>query len=146
MLTQESLAGEFSQKKQEIAEFLKREFPQAPIEVRTVGDQSATVAYQVSFDSLRPGGSVSGPVLMTLADTALYVAILGTIGIVPMAVTTSLNINFLRMPQADRNLIAECKMLKVGRALAIGEVFIYSEGMEEPVAHATGTYSIPPKR
>lgn len=146
MLTQESLAGDFSQKKQEIAEFLKREFPQAPIEVRTVGDQSATVAYEVSFDSLRPGGSVSGPVLMTLADTALYVAILGTIGIVPMAVTTSLNINFLRMPQADRNLIAECKMLKVGRALAIGEVFIYSEGMQEPVAHATGTYSIPPKR
>lgn len=145
-MTQESLAGEFSQKKQEIAEFLKREFPQAPIEVRTVCDQSATVAYQVSFDSLRPGGSVSGPVLMTLADTALYVAILGTIGIVPMAVTTSLNINFLRMPQADRDLIAECKMLKVGRALAIGEVFIYSEGMEEPVAHATGTYSIPPKR
>ena len=64
----------------------------------------------------------------------------------PMAVTTNLNINFLRMPQANRDLIAECKMLKIGRALAIGEVYIYSEGLADPVAHATGTYSIPPKR
>jgi uncharacterized protein (TIGR00369 family) len=145
-LSNEFLGSAFSNKKLEIADFLRREFPQAPIEVLSVADKEATVRYAVSFDSLRPGGSVSGPVLMTLADTALYVAILATIGIVPMAVTTNLNINFLRMPQADRNLIAECKMLKIGRALAIGEVFIYSEGLDDPVAHATGTYSIPPKR
>lgn len=145
-MSNEFLGSEFSNKKLEIADFLRREFPQAPIEVLSVADKEATVRYAVSFDSLRPGGSVSGPVLMTLADTALYVAILATIGIVPMAVTTNLNINFLRMPQADRNLIAECKMLKIGRALAIGEVFIYSEGLDDPVAHATGTYSIPPKR
>lgn len=145
-MSNEFLGSAFSNKKLEIADFLRREFPQAPIEVLSVADKEATVRYAVSFDSLRPGGSVSGPVLMTLADTALYVAILATIGIVPMAVTTNLNINFLRMPQADRNLIAECKMLKIGRALAIGEVFIYSEGLDDPVAHATGTYSIPPKR
>ncbi|MDH4395888.1 MAG: PaaI family thioesterase [Limnobacter sp.] len=145
-MSDELLESELSNKKSEIAEFLKKEFPQAPIEILAVGDKTATVRYAVSFDSLRPGGSVSGPVLMTLSDTALYVAILATIGIVPMAVTTSLNINFLRMPKADRHLIAECKMLKVGKALAIGEVFIYSEGLDDPVAHATGTYSIPPKR
>lgn len=130
----------------EISAFLKQEFPQAPIEILSAGPQEAVVQYRVSFNSLRPGGSVSGPVLMTLADTALYVAILATIGIVPMAVTTNLNINFLRMPKPDRHLRAECKMIKMGRALAIGEVFIYSEGLEDPVAHATGTYSIPPKR
>lgn len=145
-MNQENSSGESLERKQQIADFLKKEFPQAPIEVIAAGDKTATVGYKVSFDSLRPGGSISGPVLMTLADTALYVAILGTIGIVPMAVTTSLNINFLRMPKANCNLIAECKMLKVGRALAIGEVYIYSEGLDEPVAHATGTYSIPPKR
>jgi uncharacterized protein (TIGR00369 family) len=145
-LNNESLGDEFLNKKLEIADFLKKEFPQAPIEVLEVADKAATVRYAVNFNSLRPGGSVSGPVLMTLADTALYVAILATIGIVPMAVTTNLNINFLRMPQANRDLIAECKMLKIGRALAIGEVYIYSEGLADPVAHATGTYSIPPKR
>ncbi len=145
-MNNESLGDEFLNKKLEIADFLKKEFPQAPIEVLEVADKAATVRYAVNFNSLRPGGSVSGPVLMTLADTALYVAILATIGIVPMAVTTNLNINFLRMPQANRDLIAECKMLKIGRALAIGEVYIYSEGLADPVAHATGTYSIPPKR
>nr|WP_306672427.1 PaaI family thioesterase [Geothrix fuzhouensis] len=93
---------------------------------------------------MRPGGTVSGPMLMGVADVALYVAILGVIGIVPLAVTTSLTINFLRKPTADRRIIARCRLLKVGRALAIGEVSLYSEGLDEPVAHVVGTYSIPP--
>ncbi len=93
--------------------------------------------------SLRPGGTVSGPAMMTLADFAVYVAILATIGWVPLAVTTSLSINFLKMP-APRDLLAEARLLKLGKRLAVGEVDIRSEGADELVAHATATYSIPP--
>jgi acyl-coenzyme A thioesterase PaaI-like protein len=83
---------------------------------------------------------------MGVADLALYVAILGKIGIVPLAVTTSLTINFLRKPSAQARIIGECKLMKIGRSLAVGEVSLYSEGSSEPVAHVVGTYSIPPQR
>uniref|UniRef100_UPI0013798806 PaaI family thioesterase n=1 Tax=Escherichia coli TaxID=562 RepID=UPI0013798806 len=86
------------------------------------------------------------PVMMTVADVALYVAILARIGLVPLTVTTSLSINFLRKPRADRRILARCRLMKLGRSLAVGEVWIHSEGVDEPVAHATGTYSIPPQR
>ncbi|MGB5542692.1 MAG: PaaI family thioesterase, partial [Gammaproteobacteria bacterium] len=85
-----------------------------------------------------------GPVLMGVADAAIYVAILGELGLVALAVTTNLNINFLRKPSAERDILGKCKLIKLGRRLAIGEVLLYSEGDEEPVAHAVGTYSIPP--
>lgn len=81
--------------------------------------------------------------MFAVADVALYVAILGEIGIVPLAVTTNLTLNFLRKPAADRDLIGKCKMIKVGKTQAVGEVYLYSEGSEEPVAHAVGTYAIP---
>jgi uncharacterized protein (TIGR00369 family) len=129
----------------EVAAFIAAAFPQARAVVREVGNRSSLVALPIGNEHLRPGGTISGPTMMALADTALYVAILGEIGIVPLAVTTNLNINFLRRPAADRNLVAKCKLLKIGRTLAVGEILIYSEGMEEPVAHATGTYSIPPR-
>ena len=80
--------------------------------------------------------------MMALADFTMYVAVLATIGPVPLAVTTNLNINFLRKPGA-RDLIAECRLLKVGKRLAVGEVTILSDGMDETVAHVTSTYSIP---
>jgi uncharacterized protein (TIGR00369 family) len=132
--------------KAEIIDFLVREFPQGKIVVEQVGDRSATVSYPIGPDQLRPGGTVSGPVLMSVADVAIYVAVLATIGIVPLAVTTNLNINFLRKPPADRAIVGVCRLLKVGRILAIGEVSLYSQGSEDLVAHAVGTYSIPPKR
>ena len=91
-----------------------------------------------------PGGTVAGPVMMGVADAAIYVAILGELGIVALAVTTNLNINFLRKPVADADIIGECRLIKLGKRLAIGEVLLYSEGDDEPVAHAVGTYSIPP--
>ena len=94
---------------------------------------------------MRPGGTVSGPVLMSIADVALYVAILGKIGIVSLTVTTSLTINFLRKPSAEARIIAECTLLKVGRTLIVGEVSLYSEGSSDLVAHVVGTYSVPPK-
>lgn len=132
--------------KEEIAAFLAVEFPQNKSRVLAVGPRSATVMHTVGHAELRPGGTVSGPVLMTLADVGLYVAILGEIGIVPLAVTTSLTINFLRKPSAERNVVGECKLMKVGKTLVVGEVWLYSEGLPDPVAHVTGTYAIPPKR
>jgi uncharacterized protein (TIGR00369 family) len=92
--------------------------------------------------SLRPGGTISGPTMMGLTDFAMYVAILASIGPVPLAVTTNLNINFLRKP-AQRDLIAEVKLIKLGKRLAVGEVEIFSDGEEDMVAHSTATYSIP---
>ena len=132
--------------KGEISEFLRREFPQSKCVVEAVGGASATVKHEVGINELRPGGTVSGPLLMAVADVALYVALLGEIGIVPLAVTTGLTINFLRKPSPDRSIVGVCKLLKVGRSLAVGEVSLYSEGSEELVAHAVGTYSIPPAR
>lgn len=129
--------------KTEITQFLASAFPQSKCVVVDVGNASATVSHTVGVDELRPGGTVAGPVLMTVADVALYVAILGEIGIVPLTVTTSLNINFLRKPAADKSIIGVCKLIKVGKTLAVGEVSLYSEGNPQPVAHAVGTYAIP---
>lgn len=132
--------------KEEIADFLQAAFPQSRCVVESAGERAAVVRYMVDEHALRPGGTVAGPVLMAAADVALYVAILGAIGIVPLTVTTSLNINFLRKPAAGRDILAHCTLLKLGRTLAVGEVSLYSEGDSEPVAHAVGTYAIPPDR
>jgi acyl-coenzyme A thioesterase PaaI-like protein len=80
---------------------------------------------------------------MEMADAALYVTILSEIGLVSLAVTTNLNINFLRKPLSESDILAKCKLIKLGKTLAIGEVTIYSDGMAEPVGHAVGTYAIP---
>ena len=132
--------------KEEIRDFLALEFPQSKCTVEQVGQRSATVRHSVGSAELRPGGTVSGPVLMTVADVALYVAILGEIGIVPLTVTTSLTINFLRKPSAAASIVGVCKLIKLGRTLAVGEVSLYSEGSDEVVAHVVGTYAIPPAR
>lgn len=131
----------------EIIEFLQQEFPQSleKCEIDAVTPMGACLTYRVGESELRPGGTISGPTMMTAADLALYVAILGQIGIVGLAVTTNLNINFLRKPAGGQNLLAECRLMKLGKSLAVGEVWIYSVGQEEPVAHVTGTYSIPPQ-
>lgn len=127
----------------EIAAFLATEFPQTKCTVESAGGMASWVRHEIGIDELRPGGTVSGPVLMAVADLALYVAILGEIGIVPLAVTTSLSVNFLRKPAGDRAIVGRCKLIKLGRSLAVGEVALYSEGIDEPVAHVVGTYSIP---
>jgi acyl-coenzyme A thioesterase PaaI-like protein len=132
--------------KAEIIEFLARDFPQNKCIVEEVGKASAIVKQRIGTDELRPGGTVSGPVLMGVADLALYVALLGEIGIVPLAVTTNLTINFLRKPSAHRSIIGASRLIKVGKVLAVGEVDIFSEGAGDIVAHAVGTYSIPQRR
>ena len=131
----------------ELQRFLTAEFPQVfhadsglIIEEVWHGGGRVRQAYQAQF--IRPGGTISGPTMMALADFAMYVGVLASIGPVPLAVTTNLNINFLRKPEA-RDLIAKCRLLKLGKRLAVGEVTIRSDGMEEPVAHVTSTYSIP---
>jgi uncharacterized protein (TIGR00369 family) len=131
----------------ELADFLDREFPQIHLGGRTyhldeVGPLSVRMRMEYHERHLRPGGTISGPSMMALADLALYAAILAHIGPVALAVTTSLNFNFLRKPE-PRALIADCRLLKLGKRLAVGEVSMMSEGRPEVVCHATGTYSIP---
>ncbi|CAO4171357.1 MULTISPECIES: PaaI family thioesterase [Methylorubrum] len=134
----------------ETAAFLERDFPQMNAggrhyHLEAVGPLSARMRLDYHERHLRPGGTVSGPSMMALADYALYAAILANIGPVALAVTTSLNVNFLRRP-GPAALVAECRLMKLGRRLAVGEVAIRSVGAEALVAHATGTYSIPPER
>ena len=133
--------------KQEIIEFLAQEFSQA-LRKNTIDDiisKGAELHYQVDQDDLRPGQTVSGPTLMLVADFALYIAILGHLGLIKMAVTTNMNINFFRKPDGTRDIRAVCKLIKVGRTLVTGEVWLYSVGDEEPVAHVIGTYALPQK-
>lgn len=132
----------------ELERLLKAEFPEmfharSGYVLEEVWHGGCRVRKHFDPQTLRPGGTVSGPTMMTLADFGIYVAILATIGWVPRAVTTNLSINFLKMP-APRDLLAEARLLKIGRRLAVGEIGIRSEGEDELVAHATSTYSIPP--
>jgi uncharacterized protein (TIGR00369 family) len=126
-----------------INSFLENDFPQCRTRVEKLSDKHALVRHKIETADLRPGGTVSGPVMFAVADLALYVAILNEKGMIPLAVTTNININFLNKPDATKDLIAECRLIKVGAKLVIGDVFIYSDGIDLPVAHATGTYSIP---
>jgi uncharacterized protein (TIGR00369 family) len=134
----------------ELEEFLRTEFPQVfnagsgvAIEDAWHGGARVRQAWRDAF--ARPGGTTSGPTIMALADFAMYVAVLASIGPVPLAVTTSLNINFLRKP-AQGDLIAEAKLMKLGKRLAVGDVGLWSASSDELVAHATLTYSIPVPR
>jgi uncharacterized protein (TIGR00369 family) len=131
----------------EIAKLLHEVFPQAfypgcGLILERVDYANIRVRRHYHEDYLRPGGTISGPTMMELADFAMYVAVFSAIGPQPLAVTTNLTINFLRKP-AQADLIADAKLLKVGKRLAVGEVAVYSAGADEPVAHVTATYSIP---
>lgn len=129
---------------EELQTFLHGEFPQATITVESVSEEEVWVRQPVDESHLRPGGTVSGPTMMATADTAAYVAVLAHIGIVPLAVTSNLNINFLRKPDAGKPLLSKGTMLHLGRRSVLTEVNIYSEGhLEKPVAHAIVTYAIP---
>ncbi|MBC8259011.1 MAG: PaaI family thioesterase [SAR324 cluster bacterium] len=129
----------------EIQRFLEQEFPDNPLIVESCEKRRASLRLKVDNTHLRPGGTISGPTMMLLADTAVYAAILNTVGAVALAVTTNLNINFLRKPLPGRDLFGQSWLMKIGKRLIVGEVIISSEGDPEPVAHATCTYSIPPE-
>ena len=110
-----------------------------------IGAGEARLRVPFHESSTRPGGTISGPTMMSLADTTMYAVILSSIGRVELAVTTNFSINFLHRP-SPADLIGEGRILKLGKRLAVMEVTIHSDGHDEPVAHATGTYSIPPNR
>jgi uncharacterized protein (TIGR00369 family) len=131
----------------ELERFLLAEFPQvfhsdSGLAIEGVWEGGCRVRQAFREFSVRPGGTISGPTMMALADFAMYVAVLAAIGPVPSAVTINLNINFLRKPMPG-DLVAEARLLKLGKRLATGEVTICSGGEVEPVAHVTSTYSIP---
>ncbi|HSF65189.1 MAG TPA: PaaI family thioesterase [Paracoccaceae bacterium] len=127
--------------------FLASSFPQVAEDFRVehLTPEGIVVRMVVADRHLRPGGTVSGPSLFALADVAVYLALLSRIGPVALAVTTNASIDFLRKPQAGRDLIAEARLLKQGRVLVVGDVLIRSEGGADPVARASMTYSIPPR-
>ena len=131
-----------------IGNLLHEVFPQAfypgcGLTIERVDYADIRVRRHFQENHIRPGGTISGPTMMELADFAMYVAVFSAIGPQPLAVTTNLNINFLRKPAA-RPLIADGRLIKLGKQLAVGDVAIRSEGEEAMVAHATSTYSIPP--
>jgi uncharacterized protein (TIGR00369 family) len=128
----------------ELRTFFTRDFPQCTATIEAAEGGFARVRQEVGADQLRPGGTVAGPVMMAAADAASYAAILATVGIVPLAVTTSLHIHFLRRPAADRAILAEASILKLGQKLVVTEMRITSEGADDLVAHATATYALPP--
>jgi uncharacterized protein (TIGR00369 family) len=131
----------------DIRKFLREEFPQIfsgdDIAIEAADGDSCLLRQRYSDTMLRPGGTVSGPTLMALADYAMYAVLLSAIGPVGLAVTTNLNINFLRRGAPGRDLYAAAKILKLGKRLAVGEVSLTSAGSPEPIAHVTATYSIP---
>ena len=129
---------------EEIRRYFVEDFHQCDHLIESIGPGTATVRQTVSEDSLRPGGTVSGPVMMSVADCAVYAAIFAELGIIPLAVTTSLNINFLRRPSSTADIIGIARLLKTGKTLVVAEVNVFSEGFSEPVAHATATYALPP--
>ena len=131
----------------EIAKLLHEVFPQGfypgcGLTIERVEFADVRVRRHFQEGSIRPGGTISGPTMMELADFAMYVAVFSAIGPQPLAVTTNLNINFLRKP-GKGDLTADARLMKVGKRLVVGEVTICSAGASEPVAHVTSTYSIP---
>jgi uncharacterized protein (TIGR00369 family) len=133
----------------DISDFLAVHFPQLDADgkhftVTALGSGTASMRLDPDTRHLRPGGTVSGPTLFTLADVACWITILAQIGPAPMVVTTNLNINFLRLPKPEP-LHCDCRILKLGKRLAVVDALIHGGKTDEPVAQATATYSIPPR-
>jgi len=131
----------------ELMVFMKEVFPQVykDFAIDYVGDMEVTMRLLTAEKHLRPGGTVSGPSMFALADVAIYIATLAMIGPKALAVTTNCSIDFMRKPEANVDLIAKARLLKLGKALSVGDVLLFSEGFDQPVARASLTYAIPPR-
>lgn len=129
--------------KDELQHFLSEIFPGFGAIITEVSLDRTILEMPTDKRHLRPGGTISGPTLMELADAAMYVAILGQIGKVALAVTTNLNMSFYRKPEPGV-LRAEARILKLGQRLVVGDVLLYANGGTQSVAHASVTYSVPP--
>lgn len=128
--------------------FLASEFAEVAAEfaVEAADDDGLILRLRVGAHHLRPGGTVSGPAIFALADVAVYLVILSRIGPVALAVTTGGSIDFMRKPAAGVDLLCRTRLLKLGRQLAVGDALIFSDGQQDPVARASLTYAIPPRR
>jgi uncharacterized protein (TIGR00369 family) len=132
----------------ELMGYLEEVFPQVQGDfgVEALEADRIVMRLKVQDKHLRPGGTVSGPSMFALADCAAYAMILSRIGRQALAVTTSSSMDFMRKPASGADLIGTCQLLKLGRALAVCDILLHSEGQTGAVARATMTYSIPPKR
>lgn len=132
----------------EMEAFLDEVFPQVRgmFGIDVMDEDRLVMRLHANERHLRPGGTVSGPAMFSLADVAAYVATMARIGSEALTVTTHCSIDFMRKPEAGRDVLAEARLLKLGRSLSVTDVLLYSEGSPEPVAHASLTYSIPPAR
>lgn len=128
--------------------FMMREFPQVAAQYRVehTAPMEADIRLLVDEQHLRPGGTISGPSMFALVDLAMYAVTLAMIGPVALAVTTNCSIDFMRKPEAGRDLIGNARLLKLGKTLAVGDVLVHSVGSDAVVARASLTYAIPPKR
>ncbi|KIC42695.1 thioesterase [Ruegeria sp. ANG-R] len=133
--------------KQELTEYLAQVFPQVHNDfvVEDLTETTIIMRLKVEDRHLRPGGTVSGPSMFGLADVSVYAMVLARKGRQSLAVTTSSSMDFLRKPEGGSDMIAECRLLKLGRTLAVGDVLMYSDGSDKAVARASMTYSIPPE-
>lgn len=133
---------------QQVMDFMAEVFPQVrdDFAIDRVDETSLTMRLLTDERHLRPGGTVSGPSMFALADCAVYAMVLARVGRKALAVTTSCSFDFMRKPAAGVDVIAECRLLKLGRSLAVADVLLFSEGRPDPVARASLTYSIPPER
>ena len=131
----------------ELDAFLRTELPQLfnydDVAIEHADGQTCRIRQRFRESMLRPGGTISGPTLMALADFAMYVVLLSAIGPIGLAVTTNLNINFLRKGEPGQDVLAAARLLKLGKRLAVGEVNLLSGTSPAPIAHVTSTYSIP---
>ena len=132
---------------EEIMFLLIKTFPQQAqfFEIDELSEDSLVVRHKIDDRHLRPGGTISGPTMFSLADISLYILTLSRIGPVSLAVTTNCSMDFMRKPEPGSDLIAKTRLLKLGKNLCVGDVLIFSDGLEKPVARASMTYSIPPK-
>ena len=133
--------------KDALTQFLASDFSQVDgmFTIESIGEMEAVIRLNVGEEHLRPGGTVSGPSMFALADVSVYLAILAMIGPKALSVTTNCSIDFMRKPEAGRDLLCHVRLLKMGRVLAVGDCLLFSEGNDQAVARASLTYSIPPK-
>ena len=131
----------------EIMSLLNKTFPQQAkfFKIDELTVESLIVRHKIDESHLRPGGTISGPTMFSLADISLYILTMSRIGPALLAVTTNCSMDFMRKPKAGSDLLAKTRLLKLGKNLCVGDVLIFSEGLEKPVARASMTYSIPPK-
>lgn len=133
---------------QELSKYVEEIFPQVKddFEILEISEFGSRVRLKVTFRHLRPGNTVSGPAIFSLVDCTAYMAILAKLGKEALAVTTNCSIDFMRKPSGQTDLIANCEILKFGKSLVVADAKVYSEDIEKPVARASITYSIPPKK